>query len=199
MVVLYEVFEEIIECASFYRLSVWWIRWTAQGGQLSITQVRFTLTLIGKLRGAIQGQATGFIFSMTCSLKLFWFNRPLWGLIVCSEWYRAVNVHFKNVTPWLCCRHSTPKRRMLLWTICTKLPGVEGKHTHKITCFYLWRDYSFRKLFPSKPISLSIEKMWCRVKKIDFCQLLWIEPGWDRPWRARSFQPPGGQKSVGRM
>ncbi len=78
-------------------------------------------------------------------------------------------------TPRLCCRHSTPKRRMLLWTICTKLPGVEGKHTHKKTCFYLWRDYSFRKLFPSKPISLSIEKMWCRVKKLTACLLI-IEP-----------------------
>ncbi len=141
-------------------------------------QVRFTLTLIGKLRGAIQGQATGFIFSMTCSLSLllFWFNRPRWGLIVCSEWYRAVNVHFQTLTPRLRCQHSTPKHRMLLWTICNKLPGVEGKHTHtKKTCFYLWRDSSFRKLLPSKPISLSVEKVWCMGIKLTACLLI-IEP-----------------------
>ncbi len=115
---------------------------------------------------------------MTCclSLLLFWFNRPRWGLIVCSEWYRAVNVHFQTLTPRLRCHHSTPKHRMLLWTICNKLPGVEGKHTHtKKTCFYLWRDSLFRKLLPSKPISLSVEKVWCMGIKLTACLLI-IEP-----------------------
>lgn len=49
-------------------------------------------------------------------------------------------------------------------------------HTHtKKTCFYLWRDSSFRKLLPSKPISLSIEKVWCMGIKLTACLLI-IEP-----------------------
>lgn len=113
---------------------------------------------------------------MTCSLLLFWFNRPLWGLIVYSEWYRAVNVHFQTLTPRLRCHHSTPKHRMLLWTICNKLPGVEGKHTHT----QKKHVFIYGETLRSENCCLasrfhSLEKVWCMGIKLTECLLI-IEP-----------------------
>lgn len=123
--------------------------------------------------------------SRTSTLQYVLFSFIIFGLlIVCSEWYLGANVLNINPTTLVpsFTLYSQAPNDMLLWTVCSKLPGK--------SCFCLWRDPLFRKLLPSKKKKLlpfpfqSVQKMvrkkltacWLLIEP--FCQLLWIEPGW---------------------